>query len=130
MIEEALNATANNTGHGRQSHTLSISALACIVQDVLHEGLGHGVMAWFSGAHKITISTVAMQSDFNTRAISAAGTVVSLIAAAIFWLTCVIRRAIGPRHDTFSCWPSQAIYLQPPVTFYFLACLILVIGPP
>src|ERR1700728_5056905 len=75
---------------------IAISALACIFQDVLHEGLGHGVTAWLSGAHRLTMSTVALQSDIDTRWISANGTVVNLLFAAIFWL--VLRRThrLGP----------------------------------
>src|SRR5271154_417447 len=65
---------------------IAISALACIVQDVLHEGLGHGGTAWLSGAHHMTMSTVALQSDIDTRWISANGTVVNLLFAAIFWV--------------------------------------------
>jgi hypothetical protein len=70
---------------------VAIAALACIVQDVLHEGLGHGVTAWLSGAHSITMSTVALQSDIDTGLISANGTLVNLLFAAIFWL--LLRRA-------------------------------------
>ena len=65
---------------------IAVAALACILQDVLHEGLGHGVTAWLSGAHRITMSTVAMQSDIDTRWIAAAGTLVNLLAAGILWL--------------------------------------------
>jgi len=65
---------------------IAVSVLACILQDVLHEGLGHGVTAWLSGAHRITLSTVAMQSDIETRWISANGTLVNLVFAGIFWL--------------------------------------------
>jgi hypothetical protein len=65
---------------------IAISALACILQDVLHEGLGHGVTAWLSGAHRLTVSTVALQCDIDTRWISANGTLVNLLFAAIFWL--------------------------------------------
>ncbi len=65
---------------------IAISALACILQDILHEGLGHGVTAWLSGAHRITMSTVAMQSDIETRWISANGTLVNLASAGVFWL--------------------------------------------
>ena len=65
---------------------IAISALACILQDVLHEGLGHGVTAWLSGARSLTISTVALQSDIDTRWISANGTLVNLLFAVIFWL--------------------------------------------
>ncbi len=69
----------------------AIAALACILQDVLHEGLGHGVTAWLSGAHHVTMSTVALQSDIDTGWISANGTLVNLLFAAIFWL--LLRRA-------------------------------------
>ncbi len=65
---------------------IAISALACILQDVLHEGLGHGVTAWLSGAHSVTMSTVALQSDIETRWISANGTLVNLVSAALLWL--------------------------------------------
>lgn len=65
---------------------IAISALACILQDALHEGLGHGVTAWLSGAHRLTMSTVALQSDIETRWIAANGTLVNLVFGAIFWL--------------------------------------------
>jgi hypothetical protein len=70
---------------------VALAAIACAVQDVLHEGLGHAGTAWWSGAHRIAISTVAMQSDLDTRWISANGTLVNLLFAAIVWL--VLRRA-------------------------------------
>ncbi|MGA3043744.1 MAG: hypothetical protein ABSF54_23475, partial [Bryobacteraceae bacterium] len=66
--------------------TIAIAALACILQDILHEGLGHGVTAWLSGAHRLTMSTVALESDIDTRWISANGTLVNLLFAAIFWV--------------------------------------------
>jgi hypothetical protein len=65
---------------------IAISVLACFLQDVLHEGLGHGVTAWLSGARSITLSTVALQANIDTRWISANGTLVNLFFAAIFWL--------------------------------------------
>ena len=65
---------------------IAIAALACIVEDVLHEALGHGGMALLSGAHRLTVSTVALQSDFDTKWIAAAGPLVSLISGGIFWL--------------------------------------------
>jgi hypothetical protein len=65
---------------------IALAALACILQDVLHEGLGHGVTAWLSGAHHLTPSTVALQSDIESRWISANGTLVNLAFGLIFWL--------------------------------------------
>lgn len=65
---------------------ISVAALAYILQDILHEGLGHTLTAWLSGAHRMTLSTVALQSDIETGCISASGTLVNLLAAAILWL--------------------------------------------
>jgi len=65
---------------------IAVSVLACVLQDVLHEGLGHGVTAWLSGARQLTLSTVALDSDIDTRWISANGTLVNLLFALIFWL--------------------------------------------
>jgi hypothetical protein len=75
---------------------IAISALACVVQNILHEGLGHGVTAWLSGAHRIAMSTVALQTEIDTRWISANGTLVNLLFAAIFWLVLQRRRPYGP----------------------------------
>jgi hypothetical protein len=66
--------------------TVAVAALACIVQDILHEAVGHGVTAWLSGARQLTLSTVALQSDISTRWIAADGTLVNLASAVIFWL--------------------------------------------
>jgi hypothetical protein len=75
---------------------IATSTLACILQDVLHEGLGHGVTAWLSGAHRVTMSTVALQSDIETRWISANGTLVNLLFAAIFWILLLRPRRYRP----------------------------------
>lgn len=77
---------------------IAISVLACALGDVLHEGLGHGVTAWLSGAHRLTISTVALQADIDTRWISANGTLVNLISAAVFYL--LLRRPLRYRPAT------------------------------
>jgi len=82
---------------------IAISALACILQDLLHEGLGHGVTAWLNGAHRITMSTVALQSDIETRWISANGTLVNLVFAVIFWLFLLRAHRYGPPCPVLSC---------------------------
>jgi hypothetical protein len=71
---------------------VAIASLACILQDLLHEGLGHALTAWLSGAQAITISTVALQSDISTRWISASGTLVNIIAGAVLWSALRSRR--------------------------------------
>jgi hypothetical protein len=65
---------------------VAIAAVACMLQSVLHEGLGHGGVAYLSGAHFITLSTVAEDADVDSRWILAAGTLVNLAAGAVFWM--------------------------------------------
>jgi hypothetical protein len=79
-------STSESSPQDDRITVIAVSALACILQDVLHEGLGHGVTAWLSGARQVTVSTVAMQSDIETRWVSANGSLVNLLFAAIFWL--------------------------------------------
>jgi hypothetical protein len=78
---------------------IAVAAVVCMLGCVLHEVLGHGGVAYFSGARTITLSTVAMNADIDSRWIQAAGTLVNLAAGAVFWLllrskryTPVIRR--------------------------------------
>src|SRR5260370_24834581 len=116
---------------------MAIAALACILQDVLHEGLGHGVTAWLSGAHRVTMSTVALQSDIDTRWVSANGTLVNLLFAAILWLLLLRPQPYRPATRyflvlaiagnlftgtgcfifsgcaNFCCWGAVIPYLQP-----------------
>jgi hypothetical protein len=79
------------TGEDDRVTVVALSAIACVVQDVLHEGLGHGVTAWLSGAHRLTMSTVALQSDLDTR----------LIFSGSF---CGARRVTGRRPAISWCW--------------------------
>ena len=72
----------------------ALAVLAYFVSDLLHEGLGHGVTAWLSGAHRLTLSTVALQSDIASRWISANGTLVNLAAAAVLWF--ILRKRYAP----------------------------------
>ena len=88
---------------------IAVSALACILQDVLHEGLGHGVTAGLSGARQVTVSTVALQSDIETRWVSANGTLVNLFFAAIFWFLLLRTQRYNRPYAIFSFLPWRAI---------------------
>jgi hypothetical protein len=70
----------------------AVAAVACMLQSVLHEALGHGGVAYLGGAHSITLSTVAENADIDNRWIQAAGTLVNLVAGAVFWLLLRWRR--------------------------------------
>jgi hypothetical protein len=61
----------------------AFGVLAYMISNVLHEGLGHGGVAWLSGAHRITVTSTYMDAGFDTRWILAAGTLVNLAFGAL-----------------------------------------------
>ncbi|MGB9419131.1 MAG: hypothetical protein WCB58_22665 [Acidobacteriaceae bacterium] len=56
----------------------AFGVLAYMISNVLHEGLGHGGVAWLSGAQRITVTSTYMEAGMDTRWILAAGTLVNL----------------------------------------------------
>jgi hypothetical protein len=68
-----------------------------MISNVLHEGLGHGGVAWLSGAQRITVTSTYMQAGVDTRWILAGGTLVNL-AVGLLGLAVLrgIRRANMP----------------------------------
>jgi hypothetical protein len=64
----------------------AISALAFMLSDVLHEGLGHACVALATIAPQGVVSTVAWSSAYDSKLVDAGGTLVNLAAAGLFWL--------------------------------------------
>jgi len=71
----------------------AISLLAAMLDNMLHEGLGHAAIALLTGAPSGVLSTVAWSSEFDTRLVAAGGTLVNLAAGAVLWI--VLRSAKG-----------------------------------
>lgn len=74
----------------------AIGALAYMVANVLHEGVGHGGVALLSGAHRLLFDTVEMETGRSTRWIAAAGTLVNLAVAALLWPVLCSRKIWSP----------------------------------
>jgi hypothetical protein len=64
----------------------AISILAGLIADVLHEGVGHALLALLLGANSGVLTTVAWSSAFDSRLVAAGGTLVNLFAGIAFWL--------------------------------------------
>jgi hypothetical protein len=64
----------------------AISALAFMLSDVLHEGVGHACVALATIAPQGVVSTVAWSSAYDSKLVDAGGTLVNLAAAGVFWL--------------------------------------------
>jgi hypothetical protein len=69
----------------------AISALAAMLADVLHEGVGHALLAVLTGAKSGVLSTVAWSTTFDSHLVAAGGTLVNLAAGLFLWLA--LRRA-------------------------------------
>ena len=66
--------------------TCAISIVAGILTNILHEGVGHGLVALLTGAQSGVLTTVAWSSAFDSRLVEAGGTLANLAAALVFWL--------------------------------------------
>src|SRR5215831_7294699 len=64
----------------------AISIVAGILTNVLHEGIGHGLIALLTGAESGVLTAVAWSSAFDSRWVEAGGTLANLAAAVVLWL--------------------------------------------
>ena len=94
----AISTSAVASQHERQAPNTddilsicAISIVAGILTNVLHEGVGHGLVALLTGANSGLLTTVAWSSPFDSRLVEAGGTLVNLGAALVFWV--VLRSA-------------------------------------
>ena len=71
----------------------AISALAVMLSNLLHEGLGHAATALLTGTESGVLTTVAWSSDFDSRLVAAGGTLANLAAGMVFWMA--LRSARG-----------------------------------
>jgi len=88
----------------------SIAALAYILGNLLHEGVGHGGACLLSGAKPLALSSVDFECSLGSRLVSAGGTLVNLFSGAIFF---ALGRLVGrsfPRLKYFF-WISMTVNL-------------------
>jgi hypothetical protein len=65
---------------------VAISSVALMCSTMLHEAVGHGLLALLTGAQSGTLSTVAWSSDYDSRLVAAGGTLVNLVAGFACWV--------------------------------------------
>jgi hypothetical protein len=84
--------TTGKTGGSADLWTLiAVAILAYVLQNVLHEGVGHGGACLLVGAKLVSLSTAYLDwdsegvTDAGRRIIASAGTLVNLAAGLLFW---------------------------------------------
>jgi hypothetical protein len=65
---------------------IAISLVAGMMTNILHEGVGHGLIALLTGTKSGVLTTVAWSSANDSRLVAAGGTLANLAAALVFWL--------------------------------------------
>ncbi|HEX5233832.1 MAG TPA: hypothetical protein VFW25_00735 [Silvibacterium sp.] len=74
----------------------AISVLACMLSTMLHEGLGHAAVAITTLNASGTLTSLAWSSTQDSRLVAAAGTLVNLASALVFWLLLRAARNANP----------------------------------
>jgi hypothetical protein len=88
----------------------SVAALAYMLGSTLHEGLGHGGACLLSGGRPLVLSSVHFECSADTRLVMAGGTLVNLLAGALFF---VLGRLVSREYPRlkFFLWLSMAVNL-------------------
>ena len=88
----------------------SVAALAYMLGSTLHEGLGHGGACLLSGGRPLVLSSVHFECSADTCLVMAGGTLVNLLAGALFF---VLGRLVSREYPRlkFFLWLSMAVNL-------------------
>ena len=113
-----------SAGHNKAT-IISMAVLASALAPLLHEGLGHGFVAWFRGAIPTELTSNHLSTLRVDKWVEAAGTIVNLIVGAI---SLVLSFDRGVRANTrYFLWLLAAFNLLAG-TGYFLFSGILGLG--
>lgn len=107
----ALHSTADSASQSSDALTVaSIAALAFMLGNILHEGLGHGGACLLSGGRPLALSSVDFECSADTRLVMAGGTLMNLLAGALFF---VLGRLVSREHPRlkFFFWLAMAVNL-------------------
>jgi len=88
----------------------SIGILAYMLGNVLHEGLGHGGACVLAGGRPLVLSSVNFECSSDTRLVTAGGTLINLVAGAVFF---ALGRLTGRSHPRlrYFFWISMTVNL-------------------
>ena len=84
----------------------SIGILAYILGNIIHEGLGHGGACLITGGRPLLITAVNMECSADNRFVTASGSLMNAVAAALFFLLTRIARS---PHLKYFAWLSMTV---------------------
>jgi hypothetical protein len=86
--DAASESAPSSSGEASKLDQLTIAAIAIIatvIEDFLHEGIGHGGMCIATGGQPLALSTVHFECSSDIRWVAAGGTLANLIFGALSW---------------------------------------------
>ena len=97
---------------------VAFAIIAGFLAAIMHEALGHGLVAYLQGAKELTVTNCYLNSDISTRAIDAAGTFVNLAVGIIawFWLSRAEKSTISVR---YYLWLTMTLNLFDATGYFF-----------
>ncbi len=95
---------------------ISVALIAYMLMTVLHEGVGHGIACLATGGQIILLNTVSVDCSADNRLVIAAGSIMNLIAAAIFFALGRMTSRTAPEWK-FLFWLSMTINLFTPAGY-------------
>jgi hypothetical protein len=87
----------------------AVGALACVAADMVHEAVGHGTVSWLIADPILSLSTVAIQTSYPSRLVSAAGTTANLLVGVFSLL--LLRRIRQLTPSSYFLWVFGAFNL-------------------
>lgn len=106
---------------GAEQDALTVASLAVfayMLGNLIHEGAGHGGACLLTGAKAVAMSSVSFECSAESRLVSAGGTLVNLLAGAVFFLLGRLTSGKYPRWKYFF-WIAMTINFFT-ATGYFL----------
>jgi hypothetical protein len=98
---------------------ISMAVIASPISALLHEGVGHGLVAWLRGDVPTQLTSNHLTSLHPDRWVDAGGTLVNLFAGAVCLL---LARAIGGRANTrYFLWLLAAFNLLPGAGYFMFS---------
>ncbi len=107
--------------HDKQT-IISMAVVASAAATLLHEGVGHGLVAWIRGDIPTELTSNHLSSLHPDRWVDAGGTLVNLLAGAIaLWAS---RRAGDRANPRYFCWIFAALNLLPGAGYFLFSGII------
>jgi hypothetical protein len=105
-------------GHSRAT-IISMAVVASALATLLHEGVGHGLIAWLNGDIPTELTSNHLSTMLPDRWVEAGGTLVNLFVGTVFLL---VARAIGRRANLrYFFWILAALNLLPGAGYFLFS---------